>query len=300
MSNDSSTSPHAVGQSVDGPSMSVELNSADTMLLQTVKGIGAATARRIVRYRELIGGFTSTEQLLKVWGITPESFVRIEEQVRVDTTTLAFSTLRAAHLQRKSRSPNFYPSYSETRHYRPRENESRMSRGQPSQSVTTHVPGAGQSSGNGSQPTQLANAEPKAPLFPRRQLDINTADSSALVEISGIGPASARNIVKYRSLIFFYESLDQLSEVWGIRPENLERMKPYLKVGDDRNSLPHLKINEMGVDELGRHKYLGFKDARIIVAYRDMHGPFADMAALRQVQVITEEKWQKLEPYIVF
>ncbi|MBK9453367.1 MAG: helix-hairpin-helix domain-containing protein [Bacteroidetes bacterium] len=72
----------------------IELNTADTTLLQTVKGIGPASARRIVKYRSLIGGFTHTDQLLKVWGITPENFIRIEEQVFVDTTTTTFAALK--------------------------------------------------------------------------------------------------------------------------------------------------------------------------------------------------------------
>ncbi|MBL0020424.1 MAG: helix-hairpin-helix domain-containing protein [Bacteroidetes bacterium] len=72
----------------------IELNTADTTLLQTVKGIGPASARRIVKYRSLIGGFTHTDHLLKVWGITPENFIRIEEQVFVDTTTTTFAALK--------------------------------------------------------------------------------------------------------------------------------------------------------------------------------------------------------------
>lgn len=41
----------------------VELNTADTTDLQHIRGIGAATARRIVRYREQLGGYTDVRQL---------------------------------------------------------------------------------------------------------------------------------------------------------------------------------------------------------------------------------------------
>jgi DNA uptake protein ComE-like DNA-binding protein len=131
-------------------------------------------------------------------------------------------------------------------------------------------------------------------------VDINTADSASLVEVSGIGPVTARSIVRYRSLIFFFHSLGQLQEVWGVRPENLERMLPYLTVGDGFMAFPHLKINEMDAGQLGRHKYLGYKDARMLVAYREVHGSFADMDALRKVPAIDSSKWTKLEPYILF
>ena len=44
----------------------VELNSADTLELDKIRGIGPAFARRIVKYRERIGGFYKKEQLMEV------------------------------------------------------------------------------------------------------------------------------------------------------------------------------------------------------------------------------------------
>jgi competence ComEA-like helix-hairpin-helix protein len=269
----------------------VELNTADTTLLQTVKGIGPASARRIVKYRSLIGGFTHTDQLLKVWGITPENFIRIEEQVFVDTTTTTFAALKKGKFNAYAQQS--YPS-------RPRRS---YKDGFSSTKFETVAPQAAREPVNSpaaveaSQPS--ANGSAKS-TFSRQLLDINTADSSALVEVSGIGPGTARNIVKYRSLIFYFDNLEQLAEVWGIRPENLERMKPYLSVGNSKQSMPHLKINEMGVDELGKHKYLGYKEAKILVAYREKHGPFADFAALQQVLGVAPEKLEKIKPYLVF
>ena len=50
----------------------VALNLADTTLLQRVPGIGPYFARRIVSYRERLGGFYRPEQLLEIEGF-PES-----------------------------------------------------------------------------------------------------------------------------------------------------------------------------------------------------------------------------------
>lgn len=269
----------------------IELNTADTTLLQTVKGIGPASARRIVKYRSLIGGFTHTDQLLKVWGITPENFIRIEEQVFVDTTTTTFAALKKG---------KFNPYAQQSYPQRPRGSYKDGFSSTKFEAVSPQAsrePGNSPAAVEASQPSASGSAKS---TFSRQLLDINTADSSALLEISGIGPGTARNIVKYRSLIFYFDNLDQLSEVWGIRPENLERMKPYLSVGNSKQSMPHLKINEMGVDELGKHKYLGYKEAKILVAYREKHGPFADFAALQQVLGVAPEKLDKIKPYLVF
>jgi competence protein ComEA len=46
-----------------------DLNTADTAVLNTVYGIGPALAKRIVTYRERLGGFVLPEQLYEVWGL---------------------------------------------------------------------------------------------------------------------------------------------------------------------------------------------------------------------------------------
>ena len=78
------------------PTVKIDLNAADSAKLREVKGIGAKLAPRIIRYRELIGGYYDPEQLMQVYGISPENFLRIEPQVMVDTAGKAFQDLRAA------------------------------------------------------------------------------------------------------------------------------------------------------------------------------------------------------------
>ena len=62
----------------------VELNAADSLDLQQLKGIGPSFARRIIKYRELLGGFNSKEQLLEVYGMDSLRYRNIREQVTVD------------------------------------------------------------------------------------------------------------------------------------------------------------------------------------------------------------------------
>ncbi|HEU5289596.1 MAG TPA: helix-hairpin-helix domain-containing protein [Cyclobacteriaceae bacterium] len=45
------------------------LNRADTTQFQTVYGVGAVLARRIIKYRDRLGGFMSNDQLYEVYGL---------------------------------------------------------------------------------------------------------------------------------------------------------------------------------------------------------------------------------------
>lgn len=66
----------------------IELNSVDTLELVKIKGIGKAFARRIVNYRDLLGGYANLQQLSEVYGINPELIGKISEFIIIDTTRI--------------------------------------------------------------------------------------------------------------------------------------------------------------------------------------------------------------------
>lgn len=66
------------------PGQTIELNAADTTALQKVPGIGPYYARRIVKFRELLGGFARVEQLGEVYGIDEEKYAGLAPWFTVD------------------------------------------------------------------------------------------------------------------------------------------------------------------------------------------------------------------------
>jgi competence protein ComEA len=61
----------------------VDLNAADLTALDSLPGIGPATARAILEERTRRGGFRSTRDLLRVPGIGEGRFARLRDRVRV-------------------------------------------------------------------------------------------------------------------------------------------------------------------------------------------------------------------------
>lgn len=129
-------------------------------------------------------------------------------------------------------------------------------------------------------------------------VDINTADTLALLEIRGVGPAFARRIAKYRDRLGGFYRLEQLLEVYGLDSTKYEAIKSQLKL--EGVGLRRININEAGFEDLKNHPYLTYKQANAILQYRRQHGNYASFAELKKVLLLPAETVDKLAPYLSF
>ena len=65
------------------PAGPINLNTATQAQLESLPGIGAATAKRIAEYRQKSGGFKKIEELMNVKGIGEKSFLKLKPHVTV-------------------------------------------------------------------------------------------------------------------------------------------------------------------------------------------------------------------------
>ncbi len=61
----------------------VNLNTADASALESLPGIGPATAKRILEYREKNGPFKKLEDIMNVKGIGEKAFLRLRPQLTI-------------------------------------------------------------------------------------------------------------------------------------------------------------------------------------------------------------------------
>jgi len=83
----------------------VELNSADSATLVTVSGIGPAFSRRIIRYRERLGGFVDVTQLLEVFGMDTTRFNQIKGSFYIDPNLISGLKLNSSTWEELVRHP---------------------------------------------------------------------------------------------------------------------------------------------------------------------------------------------------
>lgn len=61
----------------------VDINSATVESLEKLPGIGVYTAEKIIKYRDLLGGFHQKEQLLEVYNFKLETFEHISPMIKI-------------------------------------------------------------------------------------------------------------------------------------------------------------------------------------------------------------------------
>ncbi len=83
----------------------ININTADSVLFEKLPGIGPVLARRIIRYRTLLGGYCSPEQVREVYGVTDSLFLGIREMLEADTAHLVKINLNTSEEKDLARHP---------------------------------------------------------------------------------------------------------------------------------------------------------------------------------------------------
>ena len=130
---------------------------------------------------------------------------------------------------------------------------------------------------------------------PLEPLDLNSADSTELVKLPGIGPANAMKVIRYRERLGGYSDIRQLTEIEGL-PDSL--MKWFIIT--DTVQVSKIQVNKATLTELRRHPYLDFYQARAIVEYRNERGIIKGPEQLSFMEEFTAQDLIRLEPYLDF
>jgi len=223
------------------------------------RGVPHFVAARIVKYREAAGGFKSKAQVQKMYGLDDTVYQRL-----------------APFMQLPDQAP-------------PRS-------ARPDYAASTKL-------GPDGKPLPYGTGE-TASKFPRKPrnlqpFDLNLADTTQLMQIRGIGSGRAKWVVRYRNELGGYTQENQLDEVFVLRdaPDLRDSLRKYTFVAPGF-SPRQVNVNTATFDELYLHPYIGKPRARMIVAYRQQHGPFKTVADLKKIPILKEEDWERMRPYI--
>ncbi len=132
-------------------------------------------------------------------------------------------------------------------------------------------------------------------LQPEERIVLNRADTAQLRKVPGIGPYFARKIVDYRERLGGYYRVQQLLEI-----EDFPETAVNFFIIPDETEFRKMNLNRLSLNELKRHPYISFYQARAIVDYRRLHGRLESLHQLQLLPDFTPEAIERLEPYVEY
>ena len=215
-------------------------NTADSTQLLRI-GLQPWQVRNIYKYRANGGIYRRKEDFARLYGLTIKQYRELEPYIRISSDYLPASTL--------------------------------LDKSEPRERDTLRYP------------VKIQETE---------HVVLNTADTLQLRKVPGIGTYYAKEILRHGQWLGGYVSVDQLDEIDGFPQE----AKKYFVI---ENAQPkRLNLNRLTLQQLRRHPYINFYQAKAITDYRRLHGDLHSLQDLRFSKDFPPEAIQRLEPYVEF
>ena len=131
-------------------------------------------------------------------------------------------------------------------------------------------------------------------------VELNSADTTRLKQLRGIGSGYAKMIVAYREKLGGFYKAEQLLEVYKFPDETYQKIKHQLQV--DTTLIRKIKINHATVKQLKSHPYISYYQALSIVENRELQ-PAMRYNSLYDMVVdedLKEEDILRVAPYFSF
>lgn len=127
-------------------------------------------------------------------------------------------------------------------------------------------------------------------------LDINKADSAALLALPGIGPYFAGKIVSYRTQLGGYSTPEQLLEIYRLDQAKLDGLRDLITCPPP----DPFGLWALPEADLARHPHVSRSEAHGIVLYRRHNPPAAcTLEGLRRAGVLSEEHFAALSRCLI-
>ena len=129
-------------------------------------------------------------------------------------------------------------------------------------------------------------------------VDLNTVDSTTLVELPQIGPYMAIRILEFRDKLGGYVDRAQLRDVKGMDSTRFAAIEPYIGIGN--SELRKLDINRADFKALVHHPYLSYEQVKRIVNQREKRGMIKNWTQLEAILKDEGELNPLLEFYLKY
>lgn len=128
-------------------------------------------------------------------------------------------------------------------------------------------------------------------------IELNSADTTQLKTIPGIGSGYANRIVNYRTALGGFYTIEQLGEVWGMDTYLYSQIVQYLTLNPKHDSI---YINKDSFQDLLKHPYLTYKQVMVIEDIRTRKGAIRSLNRLELLDEFRRKDIDRLREYVNF
>lgn len=128
-------------------------------------------------------------------------------------------------------------------------------------------------------------------------VEINSADTSSLKELKGVGSVFAGRMVKFRDALGGFVKKEQLLEVHGFDKEKYEAIAQQVEI--DLSKVKKININAASVETLKKHPYIDKKVATKIYWHRINHGNYSNVQDILESNLVDDQTFAKIVPYLI-
>lgn len=137
-------------------------------------------------------------------------------------------------------------------------------------------------------------------FYPKKysgKIYLNRSDTAEWKGLKGVGSKLAARILKFRTRLGGFHSIDQLKTVWGLDSTIIKSQRSRFML--DSNSWTLININTCTKQELASHPYIGKYAAVKILTFRLQH-PAMTRSMFQQIKSIKRDRLQRMLPYLEF
>lgn len=127
-------------------------------------------------------------------------------------------------------------------------------------------------------------------------LELNSCDTAQLRQLKGIGAVLSKKIVDHRTKLGGYYSIDQISDINGIQQEVMADILQHLTV--DATSVKKIDLNKATFKQLLQHPYFEYHIVKNIFDFKDKNGMFQSVEQLKEIPLMYEDLYNKIQPYL--
>ncbi len=230
-------------------------------------GLPKEVAVGVVRWRSYGKVYRVKEDLALVSGMTDSIYVLLKPFIVIDSSVAA----KPKEYERKERAE-----------YSAEKPQSEQSQLPKADSLSKPKPAKAEPS--------FAHTEPL--------VELNGADTTALISVNGIGSKSAAEIVKYRELLGGYHSVEQISELKCVTEQNYEKILQQIYC--DSCEIRKIDINFAAPKVIARHPYVSAAALRKIIKQRQLKGGWSRIEEMVEDNILSEDEAKRLAPYLWF